>query len=272
MSDPPRGSDIFSGQAGDPDLLAEIYDLEHDEITQDHAFYRELVRRNPGSILDLGCGSGRLFAALLAGGATRIVGVDGSTALLRRAELRMDRDPELAKARDEGRLALVTGDVRRPPLRERFSLALAVGVVPHLDGPEEALRMIVSVGDRLEPHGLLVLDDIGPGALPWRDLPLSFDWEREIDGRRVIRRSHIVRRERPEGLRVAYTTLTDTVRSDGTIARLPASFRLWYPFDDVLQELLVQGGFVTELTYGSHDLEPVNRESERRIVVARRTG
>jgi len=266
----PRGPDIFADQPGDPDLLAAIYDLEHDEIVEDLAFYRELARRAGAGVLDLGCGTGRLLRALVEGEPTRVTGIDGSEALLRRARARIAGDPLLAAASAAGRLEVAPGDVRRPPVRGPFALAVAVGVLPHLAGPEDAVRMFTSVADRMEPAGQLVLDDIGPSGLPWRDLPMSLDWERELQGRPVTRRSQLVRRESPEGLHVEYSTLTDTVRPDGTIARLPASFRLWYPSHDVLEQLLVAGRFVTEMTYGSHDLEPLGRESERRIMIARR--
>lgn len=266
----PQAPDIFADQPGDPDLLAALYDLEHDVVTDDLAFYRELSRRAEGPILDLGCGSGRLLRALLDGGAPRVVGVDGSAALLRRAEHRIAADAALSEGRRLGRLELQSGDVRRPPVRGPFALAVAVGVLPHLAGPEEAVRMVTATAGLLAPDGQLVLDDIGPAGLPWRDLPMSLDWERELDGRRVVRRSQLTRRVSPEGLWVDYATLTDTVRPNGTIARLPATFRLWYPSEDVLRHLLVEGGFVTEMTYGSHDLEPYGRESERRIVIARR--
>lgn len=262
------GSDIFAGQPGDPAQLAAIYDLEHDEITEDLAFYRELAHRAAGRVLDLGCGSGRLFGSFVDGAAREVVGVDGSAALLERAR---DRVAALARSRPGmPPIELVEGDVRRPPVSGRFALVVIAGVLPHLPGPEDAVRMLSSAARVAGHGGLVVVDDIGPGGLPDRDLPLSFDWERELEGRRVTRRSRLTRRETPEGLRVDYATLTDTVRPDGTIARLPASFRLWYPSGAVLQRLLDEGGLATETTYGSHDLEPLSDESERRIVLARR--
>jgi SAM-dependent methyltransferase len=271
VTTPPAGPDIFAGQPGDPALLAAIYDLEHDEITTDLAFYRLLTARDPGPVLDLGCGSGRLFHAFIEGGAPSVTGVDGSPALLERAVQRVAADPLLSDAYRDGRIELVLGDVRRPRVRGSFRAVVLAGVLPHLDGPDGALRMLQAVSPRLDPGGRLVLDDIGPAGLPWRDLPLSLDWERELNGERVVRRSQLTRRETPEGLRVDYVTLTDTVRPDGTIARLPASFRLWYPSQVVLEQLLVMAGFAVELTYGSHDLDPFRETSERRIVIARRT-
>ncbi len=265
-------ADIFASQPGDEDLLAEIYDLEHDEVVEDLPFWREQVRAGGGRVLDLGCGSGRLFAALLEGGASRLVGIDGSAALLRRAEARMLADPGMAMAAADGRVTLLRGDVRALAtlnVRERFDLAIAVGLLPHLDGPEDALRLLGGVRSLLAPGGRLVIDDLGPAAMPQRDLPLSVDWRRKLHGREVVRRSELIRRETPEGLRVAFSTIADAVQPDGTIARLPASHKLWYPSHEALAALVVQAGLVVELSYGSHDLEPLGRESGRRIVVVR---
>ena len=228
-------ADIFGSQPADEDKLAELYDLEHDDVVEDQPFYRELVRRTGGPVLDLGCGSGRLFASLLEGGAPRVLGIDGSAALVRRAEARIARDEHLAEAARDGRLSVMRGDVRALStlnIRERFDLAVAVGVLPHLDGPEDALRLLGGTRAVLARGGRLVIDDLGPAEMPARDMPLSVDWRRALDGREVVRRSELVRRESPEGLRVAFSTIADAVQPDGTIARLPASHQLWYPSPD----------------------------------------
>ncbi len=249
-------------------------------MVEDLVFYREQTRRSGPAVLDLGCGSGRLLRSFAAGKGRRIVGVDGSGALLRRAEARVAAEPLLAAALGQGRLHLVEGDVRRLghlPLRGMLgpagaNLVVAAGVIPHLDGPEDALRMLAGVEPLLAPDGRLILDDLGPALLPDRDLPLSVDWRRPMNGQEVVRRSQLMRREAPEGLRVAFSTIVDVGRPDGTIARFPASYRLWYPSDDALVELVRQAGLAVEFAYGSHDLDPPNAASERRILVVRRAG
>jgi SAM-dependent methyltransferase len=263
-------ADIFGAQPADEDRLAEIYDLEHDDLVADLPFYRELARHAGGPVLDLGCGSGRLFATLLEAGVPRLLGIDGSPALVRRAEARIAADPRLAQAAGEGRLSVMRGDVRAIStlnIRERFDLAVAVGVLPHLTGPEDALRLLGGVRSVLARGGRLVIDDLGPAEMPDRDMPLSVDWRRTLGGREVVRRSELVRRESPEGLRVGFSTIADAVQPDGTIARLPASHELWYPSPEALAALVKQAGMVVELSYGSHDLEPLGRESGRRIFV-----
>jgi SAM-dependent methyltransferase len=262
-------ADIFAGQPSDPDLLAEIYDIEHDQITGDHTFYRELARRTRGAVLDLGCGSGRLFEPLLAG-AKRLVGVDGSPALLRRARQRVRRNPVLMQAVADGRLELVESDVRRLRRADRFALVVVVGVIPHLGGPE-AVAALLAAGRRLLTRaGRLVIDDLGPAEMPGEDLPLSVDWRRQLRGRALVRYSQLVREEDAAGLTVAFSTLVERGQPDGTIARRPASYRLWYPSREELERLVQQAGLAVELSYGSHDLEPLTRDSERRILVLRR--
>jgi hypothetical protein len=131
------------------------------------------------------------------------------------------------------------------------------------------LRALEAAGRLLEADGMLIVDLLGPGALPPHDLPLSVDWERRVGDRRVVRRSRLVRHEAPEGMRVDYATLTDLVEADGTIARLPASFRLWYPSPGTLIGLAEEANLVVEATFGSHDLDPLEDGSERCIIVLR---
>ena len=220
-------------------------------------------------MIDLGCGSGRLFPGLLAGGAARIVGIDGSPALLARAESRIASSGVLRDARDQGRIELQLGDVRTLRRADRFALAILAGVVSHLDGPEDALRALSATRRLLPRSGRLIVDTLGPGGLPAHDLPLSVDWERDFGGRGVVRRSQLERRDTPEGVRVAYATLTDVTEADGRISRLPASFRLWYPSATALKALAKEAELAVEATYGSYDLDPLDEDSGRCIVVMR---
>ena len=263
-------ADMLAGQAADEAALAEIYDLEHDEVVEDLDFYREWARRQGGDVADLGCGSGRLFRSFLAGDARRILGVDGSPALLKRAVGRIAADPALKAAHDAGRIELAVGDVREVAGTERYALVVLAGVLSHLDGPDAARRALEAAGGLLADDGALIVDVVGPGGIPTEDLPLSVDWDRIVDGRRVVRSSRIDLTESADGLRVAYETLTDLEEPDGTIARLPARFGLWYPSPSSLITLAKEANLEIEATYGSHDLDPLDEDSERCITVMRR--
>jgi hypothetical protein len=184
--------------------------------------------------------------------------------------VRIGADERLKAARDDGRIELALGDVRTVRHPHRFRLAILAGVIAHLGGPEDAVRALGAARRLLQPTGVLIVDTIGPGGLPPHDLPLSIDWQRPMGDRRVVRRSRLVRTETPEGLRVEYSTLTDVAEADGTIARLPAGFRLWYPSPTALIGLAHEAELEVEAAFGSHDLDPLDDRSERCIVVLRR--
>jgi len=270
-ADPPTlAADPFAGQGVAADRLAELYDLEHEPQSADRPFYRALARRVRGAVLDLGCGSGRLFGAYFDGNASRVVGLDASAAMLRRAAARIADDGRLRQAEADGRLELILGDARTVRRPERFGLIVAAGVLPHLDGPEDAARLLARAARHLTPRGLLVIDDLGPGTLPATDMPLAIEWQVETGGRRYTRRSQLTRREAPEGLRVVLSTLVDVRDPDGTIARLPASFRLWYPTPDAVLRLVEAAGLAVAATYGTHGSDALAADSERLIVLCRR--
>ena len=198
------------------------------------------------------------------------MGVDGSPALVARARGRVESDDVLRTARDDGRLEVEVGDVRNVARRDRFALVVLAGVIAHLGGPEDAARTLASAAAVLDRGGVLIVDVLGPGGLPPHDLPLSLDWERRWEDRRVVRRSRLERHETPEGLRVDYATLTDLAEADGTIARLPASFQLWYPSPSAIVALAGESGLEVEAAFGSHELGPLDERSERCIMVMRR--
>ena len=62
---------------------------------------------------------------------------------------------------------------------------------------------------------------------------------------------------------------TDLAEADGTIARVPASFRLWYPSPSAVVALAAEAGLEVHAAFGSHDLAPLDGASERCIVVLR---
>src|SRR5215207_3632274 len=133
------------------DNYAPFYDWENARTVarRDVAFWHGLARQQTAAVLELGGGTGRLAVPLLKSGA-RLVGIDRSAAMLRRAR---------TKARRTGlgsRVRLVRGDIRRLPFRARpgFGLVMApYGMLQSLTSERDLTATLASVARVLKRDG-----------------------------------------------------------------------------------------------------------------------
>jgi SAM-dependent methyltransferase len=103
------------------DEYAPFYDWENARTLgrRDVPFWRTVALGTGGTVLELGCGTGRIAMPLGRAGVT-LVGIDRSTAMLARARRRITR------SRLGDRVSLVRGDIRALPFpSSAFSLAIA---------------------------------------------------------------------------------------------------------------------------------------------------
>lgn len=144
-----------------------------------------LVEEGAATVLDLGCGEGRLIARLLKQPQfARVVGVDVSHTVLERAAQRLHID-EMSE-RQRARVDLVHGSlVYRDRRLEGFDAAAAVEVVEHLDPVrlpafEKALfaaarpKIVVITTPNADYNARFV--DLPPGAM--RHADHRFEWTR----------------------------------------------------------------------------------------------
>jgi 3' terminal RNA ribose 2'-O-methyltransferase Hen1 len=130
----------------DPDAQEETRDAQEEAVEKTVSLHDQrldtvaeiLKELGAKSVLDLGCGEGRLLRLLMANAQfERIVGMDVSLASLEKAErrLKLDRLPE----RQAARLTLMHGSlVYRDKRLEGFDAAAIVEVIEHLDPPRLA--------------------------------------------------------------------------------------------------------------------------------------
>ena len=103
------------------DDYAPFYDWENAQTVgrRDLPFWIELARRTEGTVLELGCGTGRVSLPV-AKVSDRFVGIDRSTPMLRRLRVRLRR------AGLGSRAAAVRGDIRVLPFRKRVRFPLVM--------------------------------------------------------------------------------------------------------------------------------------------------
>lgn len=158
MADQPRrfyddtlGTEVY-------DALAAALRAAGGPMEGDVDFYRRLATEQGGPVLDIGCGTGRIAAALAADG-FEVVGVDLSAAMLRIAEERRAAlEPDVAS-----RLTLLQGDMANLDLGRRFALIITPSRVFQFMLSTEAQRAALgSLKRHVQPGGRIVLDLFDP--------------------------------------------------------------------------------------------------------------
>jgi SAM-dependent methyltransferase len=112
------------------------------------------VAERDGTVLEYGCGNGRITLPLARSGVT-VYGVDLSAPMLADLRLRLKEEDEGAQAR----VRTKRGDMRAVKLRERFDLVIVpFNALLHLYSREDVERFLARVREHLAPGGTFVCD------------------------------------------------------------------------------------------------------------------
>jgi ubiquinone/menaquinone biosynthesis C-methylase UbiE len=147
------------------DDYAPFYDWENARTLglRDVPFWRQLARRAPGRLLELGCGTGRVSLPL-ARSRVGLVGIDRSAAMLARARARSRR------ARLGSRLRFVRGDIRVLPFAPAsFGAVIApYGILQSLLNDRDLTAALDSIARVVTRRGIFAMDLV-PDLPTWRE-------------------------------------------------------------------------------------------------------
>jgi SAM-dependent methyltransferase len=247
------------------DDYAPFYDWENARTVarRDVAFWTNLARRQSGTVLELGCGTGRLAIPLMKSGA-RVVGVDRSHAMLGRARLKARR----AGLGDSVRF--VRADIRRLPFRARpgFGVVMApYGMLQSLTSERDLASTLASVARVIRREGVFGID-----LVP--DLPRWSEYKRRVtlSGSRDAR-THLTLRETVRQDRRRRLTMFDqeyVERRDGKrrVHRFALTFRtLSVP---QMRARLETAGFHVRAVLGDYRGGPWHPDADVWIILASR--
>ncbi len=245
---------------------ARLYRLLHRGSEGDASFYIDACR-GAGSVLELGCGFGRLLAPLAQDG-MQVTGVDRDEAMLKlAAETVADLSPE-----DAGRVALLEGDMTRFDAGKKFDRVL----IPFnglycLSSDEAVLSCFKTAKAHLAENGRLLFDvytvdpedEPNPGeededAVEY--LTTILDGDREID----VRERDVWD---PQASTVEVTYLF-TFREGGAARQVRQTIVHRYMTPETTLQLLDQAGFRVMAKYGGFTREEPDRDSVHLIVEA----
>jgi SAM-dependent methyltransferase len=253
------------------DVFAEFYDYTPLYQTRaDIAFYVEEARR-AGSVLELGCGSGRILIPTAAAGVS-ITGLDLSESMLTRCREKLSAQPPDVRARAR----LVRASMTAFDFAEKFALVTApFRAFQHLISTDDQLACLRAVHRHLAPGGRLILDmfQVNPAALD------NSEWMRERedtpetrlpDGRSFRRTARITAFHRAEQVNDIEFAVYVT-HPGGRTERHTELFPMRYFFTREVEHLLARAGFRVVSVFGDFDRAPLANDSPDMLTVAEKS-
>jgi SAM-dependent methyltransferase len=248
---------VRNGEFEDPRLVA-VYDVLYPWARGDDFFCSVLDEAPGASVLDLGCGTGRLALGLTARG-HRVTGIDPAAA-------------SLAVARGKPGAAAVTwiqGTSADAPTSAFDAAVLTSHVAQFLVSDGDWTATLADLRRALRPGGRLVFDSRDPRARGWQR------WN-PADSRQQV--------TLPDGSRL--DTWVEVVAVDGGTTGAVVDFLHSYRFgadpeirsdgtlrfrsEEELRGSLAGAGFEVQAIYGGWQREPVGHPDGELLVLARR--
>ncbi|WDZ76838.1 class I SAM-dependent methyltransferase [Ensifer adhaerens] len=237
----------------DPSLV-EFYDIENG-WTADSAYLKTMAEGRT-SILDLGCGTGMLTAALAESG-KRVVGVDPAAAML-----------DVARSRPGGnRVRWVEGDGRTIRLDETFDMVLLSGHAFQVFlTKDDQLAALKTIAAHLSPEGHFIFDSRNPVVEEWKEWTpdeSERDTEHPVFGK--VLAWNDVRHDPATGV-VEYDTFYRIAADERTYA---AQSKIAFPSHEDLTAMMDESGLVVEQWLGGWDGRPFETSASEIIPIGR---
>jgi SAM-dependent methyltransferase len=247
--------------------IAHYYDLTHANLTEDIAYILELVGTTAASIIELGCGSGRLLLPLARAGHL-ITGLDAATAMLARAQARLHAEPTAVQQR----VTLLEADMTQfetQPIPFDWAI-LPYNTFMHLE-PSQMSLALKKIKQSLGENGRLFIDLINPTAIANtpndRLLTLESTFTDPENGHIVVQQSSSQLDDDTQTLHI--TWLYDASPPEGgAIQRTIAQAAYHYRYPHQLELLLHEAGLRLLSITGDYDNSPYTEESDRLLILA----
>jgi SAM-dependent methyltransferase len=251
------------------DQIAHYYDLTHADLTADIPFILHLAQQTNGSLLELGCGSGRLLLPLARAGHP-VIGLDNSPAMLERARTKLAKEAEAVQSR----VRLVEADMAefnlngRAPHSRYPLILIPYNTFMHLDSAQ-ALATLKRVKAHLGEDGKLFIDLANPFTVANtpEDHLLSLENVLTDNNDNIL---HLAANRLDTVEQTLHITwiYDRSPKSGGQIERTIAQATYHYRYPHQMELLLQEAGFRQFAFFGGYDQSPFQEESQRLLLIA----
>jgi SAM-dependent methyltransferase len=253
---------MLDSQATAYDRFADYYDLMVGDRQAYLDFYCSLVKPGHASLIDLGCGTGTVTAAmaltlrnLRQRRAIRVVGIDGSPAMLKVA---MARDPDIQWVEEDLRLQKIQGP---------FDLATSCyHTLQHLNS-NELITALAAIRRIIAARGRFAFDIYRPN-LPYIRIPQRNRLAREVvdpDGRCLEVREDSEFDEASRVLTIVWR-LIDAAHPDER-PLVQTRYQAWQHEPDDIERALENTGFRIAERFGDLDRSGYVETSKKQVIV-----
>lgn len=244
----------------------DYYDWTSTGIEDDIVYYTELAREQEGSVLELGCGTGRCTLAIARENIS-IVGIDRSKEMLKSAR-------EKAKAMElEEKIQWIEADMREFQVPNRtFSLIICpYRSFQHLLTVGDQLKTLRQIRQHLEDGGIFAFNIFYPHLDQLVDQNGKYQSRGsfEIPGSDETIEIYDYTEVDPFSQLLHVNRYMERYEANGKmIERIKTRFTIRYTFPTELQHLLAVYGFRIRNMYGNFDRSPFGPDSTEMIVEA----
>lgn len=243
-------------------MFPALYDAHHSLYKDDLPFWLSLAEQQKGSVLELGCGTGRVLLPLARSG-VRMVGLDNDLDMLQYLLARLPYGLSPAPL-------LFVADITHFHLRMEFALIILPCNTWSTLSKAQRLQAIEPIYQHLRQGGLFVLSVPNPEALlslPARSDPrIEEHYIHPLDGNPVQVSSGWRRGKR----HFTVTWHYDHLLNDGTVQRTTARVRHDLASAMDYQQEFHDRGLVTKATYGDFMGSPYSKSSQELILFLQR--
>jgi ubiquinone/menaquinone biosynthesis C-methylase UbiE len=240
--------------------------------TNDIDFYVKHIPSEDPTILELGCGTGRVLIPL-SRHCDSIVGVDNSGSMLDLCKEKLQEGQA-----STGNIALLLEDITSLNLQRLFGLIIApFRVFQNIDTDENVKAFFRSIHRHLSPHGSCILNVFKPNTPArelvetWEDRDEVFSWEKPLDSgllKHYYKRKMI--KKEPLGL---YPELIYRYYENENLVEevsFVVPMRVYYP--DEFKELIQNHRFDVVETWGGYSGEKYGEGPELVVKFRKKTG